>query len=130
MTALATFWAYVKKYWSLVALIAGVIIGVIFFRKEQIDFADNLKKINDAHDAEIKAIQEARAEEERQHQANLKKLQDTLDAVQAHYDDAKKDLDDKKKKEIADLVKQYGDNPDVLAQKLSEATGFTIILPS
>lgn len=130
MTGLLTFWAYVKKYWSYAALVLAVVFGYFLFHKEQIDFADQLKKIQDAHDAELKQIQAARDAEEKQHQENEKKLQAALDAVQKQYDDAKKDLDDKKKKEIEDLVKQYGDNPDVLAQKLSEATGFTIILPS
>jgi len=130
MSALATVWVYIKKYWGIAVLVIGTVAGFFLFRKEQSGFADNLKKIQEAHDEEIKKIQEARAEEQRQHEANVKKLQDTLVAVQKHYDDAKEALDDKKKKEIADLVKQYGDKPDVLAQKLSEATGFVIILPT
>lgn len=130
MTALLTFWAYVKKYWSYVALVLAVIFGYLLFRREQVDFADQLKKIQDAHDEELKKIQDARAQEEKQHEENEKKLQSALDAVQKQYDDAKKDLDAKKKKEIEDLVKQYGNDPTALAQKLSEATGFTIVLPS
>lgn len=126
----STIFAYVKKYWSLAALVVGTIVGVLLLRREQVGFADNLKKLQDAHDEEIKRIQAAREQEQREHEANLKKLQDALDAVQKHYDDAKKDLDDKKKREITDLVKQYGDDPDALAQKLSEATGFVIILPN
>lgn len=130
MTGLLTFWAYVKKYWSYAALVLAIIFGYLLFHKEQLDFADELKKIQDAHDAEIKKIQDARAAEEKQHEENEKKLQLALDAVQRQYDSAKKDLDDKKKKEIEDLVKQYGDDPTALAQKLSEATGFTIVLPT
>lgn len=130
MATLAVIWSYVKKYWSYAALLLAVIFGYLLFKKEQIDFADALKKIQEAHEEEIRKIQEAREEERRQHEANLKRLQDTLDAVQKQYDDAKKDLDTKKKKEIEDLVKQFGDNPDELAKKLSEATGFVIVLPS
>lgn len=130
MTALATAWAYVKKYWSLVALVGGVVFAVVFLRKQGVDFADNLRKIQEAHDEELRKIQEARAEEKRQHEENARKLQAALDAVQKQYDDAKKDLDAKKKAQIEDLVKKYKDDPDELAKKLSEATGFTIILPS
>ena len=129
MTALATVWAYVKKYWSLAALVVGVIAAVFVFRKREISFADEFKKINDVHNEELKKIQDARDEEKRQHAENERKLQEALDAVQKHYDDAKKDLDSKKKKEVEDLVKQYKDDPDTLAKKLSEATGFTVILP-
>jgi septal ring factor EnvC (AmiA/AmiB activator) len=126
---LVKLWLYIKKYWAYVALILGIIAAIVFFRKEQLDFADELKKIQEAHDEELRKIEEAREQERREHEANLKRLQETLAEVQKHYDDAKKDLDDKKKKEIADLVKQYGNDPDELAKKLSEATGFTIVLP-
>lgn len=111
-------------------LVIGGIAAVIVFRQREVSFADEYQKIKAVHDEELKQIQDARAEEQRQHQANVKKLQDTLDAVQKHYDEAKKDLDTKKKKEIEELVKQYKDDPGALAKKLSESTGFTIILPS
>jgi Skp family chaperone for outer membrane proteins len=130
MTALATIWAYVKKYWSLALLVVGGIAAFFVFRQREISFADEYKKIKDAHDEELKRIQDARAEEQRQHEANVKKLQDTLAAVQKHYDEARKDLDAKKKAQIEDLVKKYKDDPDELAKKLSEATGFVIVLPN
>jgi len=130
MSSLHTVWAYVKKYWAYVALVFAVIFGYFFFHKEQVDFADQMKKIKDAHDVEMKTIQDARDQEAKEHLENERKLQATLAAVQQQYDDAKKDLDDKKKKEVESLVKQYSDQPDVLAQKLSDATGFKIIMSS
>lgn len=130
MTTLATIWAYIKKYWGIAAVVVGAILAFVVFKRQDVSFADQLKQIQDAHDAELKQIQAARDEEQKEHLANEKRLQDTLDAVQKQYDSAKKDLDDKKKKEIEDIVKQYGDDPGALAQKLSESTGFTIVLPS
>jgi uncharacterized membrane-anchored protein YhcB (DUF1043 family) len=123
-------WAWLKKYWGIVALVVGAIIGAFMFRKQETSFADQMKKIQDAHAAEMKQINDARLEEERQHAANEKQLQVALVAVQVQYDAAMKDLDAKKKAQVADIVKQYGDDPVALAKKLSEATGFTIVLPS
>jgi uncharacterized membrane protein (DUF106 family) len=130
MTWLLTTWAFVKKYWQIGLLVLGVIVGFILFRGQGSDYAKRLKEIQDAHDDEIKQINAARAEEERQHDLDVKRLQDALSAVQAQYDAAKKDLDDKKKKEIEDIVKQYGSNPNELAKQLSAATGFQIVLPA
>ncbi len=124
------FWALVKKYWSIVALIIATVAGYFFFHKEQVSFADQLKKIQDIHDEELKKIQDARDQEAKEHAANEQQLKDALDVVQKHYDEAKQDLDAKKKQEVETLVTQYSDKPDVLAQKLSDATGFKIILPS
>lgn len=130
MTTLTIIWSYLKKYWGIAALIIGTVFAVLFLRNRTETFADQLKKIQDAHDAEIKQIQAARDEEQRQRLADEKRLQDALSAVQQQYDAANKDLDAKKKAEIAVLVKQYGNDPTALAQKLSEVTGFVIVMPS
>ena len=118
-----------KKYWQVGLLLAGVIIGAFIFKKTDDSFADRLKKIQDAHDEEMKKIEKAHVQEEREHEANVKKLQDTLDTIQKQYDDAKKDLDVSKKKQIENIVKKYHNDPDALAKQLSDVTGFTIVLP-
>ena len=130
MTTLSIIWAFVKKYWQIAFLVIGALVSFFLIQNQKSNFADNLKKIQDAHDAEIKQIQDARAAEAAQHEANVKKLQDTLDAVQRQNETAKKDHDDKKKKEIAEIVKNYGNKPDELAKQLSAATGFVIVLPN
>jgi divalent metal cation (Fe/Co/Zn/Cd) transporter len=126
---LIKFWAFVKKYWQVLLLILGVVISVIVFKKADDSFIDKLKKIQDAHDKEIKKIEEARVQEKREHEANLKKLQDTLGVIQKQYDNAKKDLDASKKKEIENIVKKYQNDPNALAKRLSDATGFAVVLP-
>lgn len=129
MVSLATAWTYVKKYWSLLTVIIAAIVAIVFFRKQGTDLADNIKKIQGIHDEELRKIQEARTLERRQHEENQQKLKLTLDAVQKNYADAKKDLDDKKQAQIEELVKKYKNDPDELAKKLSEVTGFVIIMP-
>jgi len=124
-----TAYAWVKKYWQLLLLIVATVFGVLFFRRQENGFSSDLKAIRDAHEDELKRIQAARDEEKRQHLENQKRLEAALVTVQEQYDLAKKDLDQKKKREIEDIVKQYGDNPTELAKQLSSATGFSIILP-
>ena len=118
-----------KKYWQVLLLILGVVISVIVFKKADDSFTDKLKKIQDAHDKEIKKIEEARIQEKREHEENLKKLQNTLGVIQKQYDNAKKDLDASKKKEIENIVKKYQNDPNALAKRLSDATGFAVVLP-
>jgi Tfp pilus assembly protein PilO len=129
LDALKKIWVFVKTYWKYIVLVLIIIAAVIFGSKQRIDWMSKLKEIQDAHDAEIKAIEEARAEERRRNEENLKRLQDALEAVQKKYDEQKKQLDSKKKAEVEQIVKEYGDNPEELAKKLSEATGFQIIMP-
>jgi len=129
-TALSTVLAYVKKYWSLVALLAGAVIAAFVFQKQGASVADKLKRVNADHDEELRKINVAREEERLQRLVNEEKLKDTLAEVQSHYDAAKKDLDSKKKKEIERLVRQHSGDPVALAKKLSDATGFKVLLPT
>ncbi len=129
-TALSTVLAYVKKYWSLAALVVGGVVAAFVFQQRGVSFADKLKKINVDHDEELRKINVAREEERLQHLVNEEKLKDALEEIQSHYDAAKKDLDSKKKKEIESIVKQFSNDPDMLARKLSDATGFKVLLPT
>ena len=52
-------WVYIKKYWQLSLLLAGVVIGYFFFKKERTDFAEQLQKLQHIHDEEIKKITDA-----------------------------------------------------------------------
>ena len=122
-------WLYIKKYWQVISMICGGVAAFLLLRKEDKSFQDELKKLQNSHDEELKKIQLAHDEERRQHEENVKKLQETLANVQSQYDAAKKELDDEKKKEIEELVKNYGEDPEALSQKLSEVTGFQIVLP-
>ena len=121
-------WAYIKKYWELFMFILGAFVYVVLYRKQKETFVDDLKKLQDAHEEELRKINKAREDERSKLEENEKRLRAALDAVQKQYDDARKELDERKKKEIESLVSQYGDKPDELAKKLSEVTGFDIVL--
>lgn len=127
---LKKFWAFVKKYWQLFTLIIGVIVGAFLLRSRDTQFIDDVRKIKEAHDSEIKKIEAAREEERKQNEANLARLKSTLAEVEKQYKQQQQQLDNKKKKEIEVIVKDYGDDPIELAKKISEVTGFTVILPT
>lgn len=129
LTALKKAWVFVKTYWKYIVLVFLVIALVIFGARQKIDLAAKLREIQDAHDEELKQIEAARIEERRKNEENVKRLQAALEAVQQKYDEQRKQLDAKKKTEVETIVKKYGDNPEELAKKLSEVTGFQIILP-
>lgn len=130
MITIKIVWTFVKKYWQLVLLVVGGIAGVFLFRERENSFTEDYNKIQDSHAKEIDAINKANDVERAQLEANQQKLQAALDAVQKQYDVNSKELDDKKKAEITQIVKDHGNDPVALSQKLSEATGFQVIMPS
>lgn len=128
MQLLSIIWTYIKKYWELFLLIVGAFVYVLLYRKQKESFIDDLKKVQEAHEEEIRKINKAREDERTKLEENEKRLRVTLETVQKQYDEARKELDEKKKKEIETLVNQYGDKPDELAKRLSDVTGFEIVL--
>lgn len=130
MLFIKTIFSYVKKYWKYAVAIIISLIAIFLFRKKSFDFSKQLKMISDNHEEELRKIAVAREEERILREQNEERLQTALLEVTQQYEKAKKDLDTKKKKEIEDIVKRYSNNPEQLAKKLSETTGFTIILPN
>lgn len=120
---------YVKKYWKIAVLIFSLIIGYVLFRRRESDFTKRLNDINSAHAKEIEKFESARREEKKRLEENERRLKETLEEVKKAYEAAKLELSKKKEKEIEKIVKEHGDDPDELAEILSESTGFKIILP-
>lgn len=121
---------FIKKYWHIFLIIGGALAAFIFLRKRDTSFIDELRKVQESHDEEIKQINLVREEERRQHAENLRRRDEALAVVQKQYDENMQQLDSKKKKEIEKLVKEHGNDPEALAKQLSELTGFTVILPN
>lgn len=123
-------WDFVKTNWRPFLIGIVVLVACVALKVQSESYFVRLQEVQDAHEEEIRKINEIRSEEQRQHDENLKRLQESLDAIQARYDIAKRDLDDKKKQEIVDIVNCYGSDPDELARQLSNVTGFSIVLPT
>jgi len=127
---MAKFWAFVKAYWQLAVGFLIAVAGFFIFTKQKSSFSDQLSDIKKAHEEEIKKINEAREEERKAHIENERKLNETLMSIQQQYEAAKRDLDEKKRKEIENIVKKWSDDPTELSKQLSEAAGFTVVIPT
>lgn len=129
LTSLKVAFSYVKKYWW----IAAAIVGFVLFKRwmdQSGDIAKTLEDIQKAHDEELKSIKDADAARSKATQDNIQKMQDRLDAVEKQYEAAQQQLDDSKREQIKQILATDSNDPDALSQKLSDATGFKIILPS
>jgi len=128
-TFLQKVWLYIQKYWQIIFAVVAAVVGFFLYRKSQVDFATQLQEIQHQHDDELQRIESARQEERKTHEADVKQLEATMVEVQKQYDTAKHILEDQKKAEIKEIVTLYSEDPILLSQKLSEVTGFKIILP-
>ena len=122
-------WIFLKKNWQYILAVLGAIFTFFLLRREKITLLDQLREIQEAHDKELKEIEAAREEERKKNKQAYELLQKRLNEIQSLYDEAKLQLEKKKKKQIEDLMKKYADDPTELAKKLSAVTGFEVILP-
>jgi len=120
---------FFKNSWGYIVAGIGLIFGLTLFRKKVDHYENIVQKLQESHQKELDEIKKARDEERKKYEENEKKFQERMAAIEKEYDTAKKELDEKKRKEIEGIVKSYGNQPDKLAQRLTDVTGFKIILP-
>ena len=120
---------FLKKFWGYFVAGFGIIVGIFLFKKKTDSYDSTIRDMRDSHRKELDDIEKERILERSRYEQNEKKYLEDLAIIQEKYEKAKIDLDEKKKKEIEDILKTYGNRPDELAKKLSEVTGFKIVLP-
>lgn len=120
---------FFSKFWGYFVAGFGAIAGIIFLKKQTDNYETIVQKLQESHEKELDEIKKAREEERKAYEANEKKYQERMALVEKEYEAAKKNLDEKKRKEIEDIVRNYSNQPDELAKKLAEVTGFVIIMP-
>jgi Skp family chaperone for outer membrane proteins len=120
---------FFKKSWGYLVAGLGVVFGVMLFRKKVDHYENIVQKLQDSHQKQLDEIEAARKEERKKHEENERKYQERMALIEKEYEAAKAELDEKKRKEIEGIVKKYGNQPDKLAQRLADVTGFKIIMP-
>ncbi len=128
-TILLTTFSYIKKYWViLAATFAFIVFRFWQATQQQQDIAKILDEIAKQRSQELKDIQNAHDVEEKQRQLNEQKLKERLNEIEKQYENAKQLLDAQKRIEIQQIIETTQDNPELLAKKLSDATGFQIYI--
>lgn len=97
-----------------------------FFKRYDDGWAEKFEELQIGHEEQIKKIDAAREEERIRHKKNIEQLKSELEIVQKKYEDQKKALEIKKKTIVKKIVEESGNDPNALAQQLSEVTGFRI----
>jgi len=118
---------FLKKYWQYIAIFFAGAASVLWFKRRPPE--DDAPAIRDAHDKQLDAINGVRKDERTKTDEATEKLEKDLAIVQRQYEDHKKELNEKKKEEIKNILEKHQDDPVALAKRLSEVTGFKVIMP-
>lgn len=120
---------FLKRYWGLIVVGGGIILGALFYKKKVDVYESIMQKMQESHQKELDDIKKAREEERTKYEENEKKYKERMVAIEKEYEAAKIEFDARKKTAAEKIVKNYGSKPDKLAERLAEVTGFKIIMP-
>lgn len=117
---------FLKKNWLTLVLVGVIVGGILWMRSQQVDYAQAIKDLNDSHQVEIRKINEARQQEAKEHAEQLRRLQETVDKIEADYAKAIADLEKEREDRKKQIVRNYGNKPDDLAALLANQFGFVV----
>jgi len=125
MVALQVFGSYVRKYWLIALAVVGVVVGLVLFRKSNVDLGKLVEGINDDHQKDLESIKkkdQTVADAKKQIAADEQKQ---LDELAKKYADLQKDLDAEQRAKADEIMKNTNADPDELARQLAALTGST-----
>jgi hypothetical protein len=118
--------AFLKKYWVPIALTAGILIKMLFLKKPDVTLVDDIDKLQKIDKEERSKIQDALDQEQEKREKNSKELGQTLEQLQKERDGQLDRLETEKSIEVAKIIDEIGNDPNALADRLSESTGIRV----
>jgi hypothetical protein len=124
--ALKKTWVWLRHNWYVPAVLIYTMVLWIFFRRKD-KAHDVLKVRTESYKKQIDAINEIHKEEVEKRDKILEKYGIILKDLEEQYEKDSLELDEKKKKEVKDLVEKYNEQPDELAKLLAEKYGLEYV---
>ena len=119
-------WLWCKHNWKALALLVYTIVLYLFFSKNARNAKKILEEARKAHKAEVELLKDSHSLEIKKRDENLKKYNDTLKAIEAKYTEENKKLSLLKKRRVKEIVDKHGDDPQKLAELVSDTFGIQI----
>jgi len=109
------------------AAVAGVVVYASnFLCKVSHDYSEQNRIMSQLADERAKKIAAALEEERRQHAQILSRMQLEYDRNREEYERRIRELEEKKKKDVASFVDAHSNDPIRMAEALSKSTGFRV----
>ena len=121
-------WLWCMHNWKVVALLVYTILLYLLFSKNARNAKTILGESRKAHKAEVDALKKTHATEIKKRDANLKKYQEVMKQIELEYAERREALSSGKKKRIKEIVDNYGDDPQKLAELVRDTFGVEIYI--
>ena len=122
-------WSFLKTHWYIPLAIVGVVFLFFVSRGNSKALIEIIKKSRDSHKKEVDSLDNIHAEEVEKREVAIRRYHETVDEIEKNFTESSQALDKKKKSQIKKIIDEVGDDPAELTKRISELTGFDIVLP-
>ena len=120
MIALKKIWSFLKSYWYIPVLI----IVALVFRSKTNKVEEIIKAADDSHKKQLEAIEVAELNKKKEKEWIDKEYDNAIKKIEEKYSKENKTLDKKEKKFVKSVIKEWTDDPDQMAERITLEFGF------
>ena len=120
MIALKKIWSFLKSYWYIPVLI----IVALVFRSRTNKVEEIIKAADDSHKKQLDAIEVAETNKKKEKEWIDKEYDNAIKKIEESYSKENKTLDKKEKKFVKSAIKEWSDDPDQMAERITLKFGF------
>ena len=125
-TVLKKAWVWIKHNWHVPAVLVYTLVLWVMFRRK--DTASTiLEERNKSYKNQIDVINKSHEEELEKRNKIIEKYNGLIIKIEEKYSADRQELDNKKRKEVKDMVEKYHDDPDALAKLIAEKYGLNYV---
>ena len=127
MITLKKTWSLIKNYWYIPLVMIVSSIGYLLTKSKKIPTDEILKASKKTHEVEKAAIEHAAEQKVKAKQKVQDEYENAVKAI-AHVQKTEvKNLEEKSKKEIKEIVKKHYNDPDSLSKDISDLFGIKYV---
>lgn len=126
-TVLQTLKGFFARFWPLLLVASLVVTFMYWKRSHDASDAQVIADLQKRHAEEVQELQRLQEQRATEYEENIKTLQVRLADIESQYAAAQQRLTEEKQVEVKQILKESGDNPQELAQKLATAAGFVVV---
>jgi aspartyl/asparaginyl-tRNA synthetase len=120
VSVLKKIWAFLKSYWYIPVLI----IVALVFRSKESKIDEIIKAADDSHKKQLDAIEVAELNKKKEKEWIDKEYDNAIKKIEEKYSKENKTLDKKEKKFVKSVIKEWTDDPDQMAERITLEFGF------
>lgn len=120
MIVLKKIWSFLRSYWYIPVLI----IVALVFRSKTNKVEEIIKAADDSHKKQLNAIEAAETNKKKEKEWIDKEYDNAIKKIEENYSKENKTLDKKEKKFVKSAIKEWSDDPDQMAERITLKFGF------